>query len=106
MRTTSACPRSKGEDRRGQIPNMLSIYVHPLEIKDCHFLDHWEEDLIEIEVNASSVGTLVERSGRLLMLAKLPHPKPATAAHLLQAFSNKLNSRAQLMRQSMTYDRG
>lgn len=40
------------------------------------------------------------------MLVKLPHPNPATAAHVLQAFSDKLNSIAEPMRQSLTYDRG
>lgn len=38
------------------------------------------------------------------MLVRLLHPKPATAAHVLQAFSDKLASIAQPMRQS--YDRG
>lgn len=99
-------PRSKGEDRRGQIPDMLSIHVRPPEIEDRQFPGHWEGDLIKGEGNASAVGTLVERSSRLLMLVRLPHPKPATAAHVLQAFSDKLASIAQPMRQSMTYDRG
>ena len=40
------------------------------------------------------------------MLVKLPHPNPATAAHVLQAFTDKLNSVAQPMRQTLTYDRG
>ena len=99
-------PRSEGEDRRGQIPDMLSIHMRPPEIEDRQFSGHWESDLIKGEGNASAVGTLVERSSRLLMLVRLPHPKPATAAHVLQAFSNKLASIAQPMRQSMTYNRG
>ena len=40
------------------------------------------------------------------MLVKLPHPQPATAAHVLQAFTDKLNSIAQPMRKTLTYDRG
>lgn len=56
--------------------------------------------------NLSAVGTLVERSTRLLMLVKLPHPNPATAAHVLQAFTDKLNVIAKPMRQTLTYDRG
>jgi IS30 family transposase len=99
-------PRSKGEDRRGQIPDMLSIHVRPPEIEDRQFPGHWEGDLIKGQGNASAVGTLVERSSRLLMLVRLPHPKPATAAHVLQAFTDKLAGVAQPMRQSMTYDRG
>ena len=99
-------PRSKGADRRWQIPDMLSIHLRPPEIEDRQFPGHWEGDLIKGEANASAVGTLVERSSRLLMLVKLPHPKPASAANVLQAFSDKLNSIAQPMRKSMTYDQG
>ena len=40
------------------------------------------------------------------MLVKLPHPNPASAAHVLQAFTDKLNGIAQPMRLSLTYDRG
>lgn len=98
--------RSKGQDRRGQIPDMLSIHVRPPEIEDRQFPGHWEGDLIKGEGNASAVGTLVERTSRLVMLIKLPHPKPASAANVLQAFTNKLLSIAVPMRQSMTYDQG
>lgn len=99
-------PRSKGVDRRWQIPDMLSIHLRPPEIEDRQFPGHWEGDLIKGEANASAVGTLVERSSRLLMLVKLPHPKPASAANVLQAFTDKLNGIAQPMRRSMTYDQG
>jgi IS30 family transposase len=99
-------PRSKGQDRRGQIPDMLSIHVRPPEIEDRQFPGHWEGDLIKGAGNASAVGTLVERTSRLVMLVKLPDFKPASAANVLQGFTNKLLSIAQPMRQSMTYDQG
>lgn len=99
-------PRSKGQDRRGQIPDMLSIHLRPPEIEDRQFPGHWEGDLIKGAGNASAVGTLVERTSRLLMLIKLPHPQPASAINVLQAFTDKLNSIAQPMRLSMTYDQG
>ena len=99
-------PRSRGEDRRGQITDLLSIHVRPPEVADRQFPGHWEGDLIKGKGNASAVGTLVERSTRLLILVKLPHPHPATAAHVLQAFTDKLNGVAQPMRKTLTYDRG
>jgi IS30 family transposase len=99
-------PRSKGEDRRGQITDLLSIHVRPPEIEDRQLPGHWEGDLIKGKGNASAIGTLVERTTRLVVLVKLPHPNPATAAHVLQAFTDKLNGIAAPMRQSLTYDRG
>ncbi len=99
-------PRSKGKDRRSQIPDMLSIHVRPPEIKDRQFPGHWEGDLIKGEGNASAVGTLVERTSRLVVLVKLPEVKPASAANVLQGFTDKLLSIAQPLRLSMTYDQG
>lgn len=99
-------PRSKGVDRRGQMADMLSIHVRPPEVEDRQFPGHWEGDLIKGALNQSAVGTLVERNTRLLVLVKLPHPNPATAAHVLQAFTDKLNAVAKPMRKTMTYDRG
>ena len=99
-------PRSKGKDRRGQIPDMPSIHVRPPEIEDRQFPGHWEGDLIKGEGNASAVGTLVERTSRLVMLVKLPEFKPASATNVLQAFTDKLLGIAQPMRLSMTYDQG
>jgi IS30 family transposase len=99
-------PRSKGQDRRGQIPDMVSIHLRPPEIEDRQFPGHWEGDLIKGAANASAVGTLVERTSRLLMLIKLPEFKPASAVNVMQAFSDKLLGIAAPMRQSMTYDQG
>ncbi len=98
--------RAKGEDRRGQMADLLSIHVRPPEIEDRQFPGHWEGDLIKGALNQSAVGTLVERHTRLLVLVKLPHPNPATAAHVLQAFTDKLNAVAQPLRKTLTYDRG
>ena len=99
-------PRSKGEDRRGQITDLLSIHVRPPEVEDRQLPGHWQGDLIKGKGNASAIGTLVERTTRLVVLVKLPHPNPAAAAHVLQAFTDKLNAIAHPMRRSLTYDRG
>jgi IS30 family transposase len=99
-------PRSKGEDRRGHMADMLSIHVRPPEVADRQFPGHWEGDLIKGALNQSAVGTLVERNTRFLILVKLPHPNPSTAAHVLQAFTDKLNAIAKPMRKTLTYDRG
>jgi len=96
-------PRSRGNDRRGQITDMLSIHVRPPEVDDRVMPGHWEGDFIKGEGNKSSVGVLVERSSRLVLLAKM---QDATAASALAGFSAKLNSIAEPMRQSLTYDQG
>lgn len=99
-------PHGNGQDRRGQIPDMLSIDVRPPDVEDRQFPGHWEGDLIKGEGNASAVGTLVERTSRLLMLVKLPHPKPASAANVLQAFTDELCAIAQPLRNTLTYHKG
>ena len=68
-------PRSKGQDKRGQIPDMLSIQVRPPEIEDRQFPGHWQGDLIKGEANASAVGTLVERTSRLLIVGQAAKPQ-------------------------------
>lgn len=106
MARSTRWPRSKGKDRRGQIADLLSIHVRPPEVSDRQLPGHWEGDLIKGARNQSAIGTLVERTSRLVLLVRLPHPNPATAAHVLQAFTDKLNAIAQPMRRSLTYDRG
>jgi IS30 family transposase len=96
-------PRTRGVDRRGQIPDMVSIHVRPPEVDDRVMPGHWEGDFIKGAGNKSSVGVLVERSSRLVLLAKMDD---ATAASALSGFSQKLNSIAAPMRQSFTYDQG
>lgn len=96
-------PRSRGTDRRGKIPDALSIHLRPPEANDRAFPGHWEGDLIKGAGNRSAVGVLVERSSRLVMLAQLPD---ATAASALQGFTDKLRSIAEPMRKTLTYDNG
>ncbi len=60
-----------------------------------------EGDFIMGAGNQSSVGVLVERTSRLVLLAKM---EDATAASALAGFTAKLNSIAAPLRQSFTYD--
>ena len=84
-----ACRASAETDRRGQIPDMVSIHVRPPEVDDRVMPGHWEGDFIKGAGNKSSVGVLVERTSRLVLLAKMDD---ATAASALAGFSAKLNS--------------
>jgi IS30 family transposase len=102
-RQSKRMPRSRGEDRRGQIPDMVSIHVRPPEVEDREMPGHWEGDLIKGALNRSAVGVLVERSSRLVLLARMPD---ATAESALAAFTMKFRSIAEPMRVSLTYDQG
>ena len=64
---------------------------------------HGEGDFIKGAGNRSAVGVLVERSLRLLLLAKMDD---ATAAAALEGYTRKLNGIAEPLRQSLTYDQG
>lgn len=64
---------------------------------------HWEGDLIKGAGNQSAVGMLVERTSRLVLLARM---EDATAASALAAFTAKLNAISAPLRQSLTYDQG
>ena len=60
-------------------------------------------DLIKGAGNKSAVGTLVERKSRFVVLVKLPD---ATAASVLQGFSEAFERIPAVIRESMTYDQG
>ena len=96
-------PRARGDDRRGQIPDMVSIHVRPPEIDDRVVPGHWEGDTLKGAGNASAVGTLVERTTLFVTLAKL---KDGSADAAVKGFSRVLNRIEEQKRLSMTYDRG
>jgi IS30 family transposase len=64
-------PRSRGQARKGGLPNMTSIDLRPPEVAARIVPGHWEGDLIKGAMNRSSVGTLLERISRYVMLVKL-----------------------------------
>lgn len=72
-------PRARGEDRRGQIQDMVSLHVRPPEVEDRLIPGHWEGDLIKGGFNRSAVGILVERSSRLVMLFQMENASAAAA---------------------------
>ena len=52
-------PRTRGEDRRVQIPDMVNIPDKPQEVDERLVPEHLEGDLIKGAFNRSSIGTLV-----------------------------------------------
>ena len=96
-------PRARGEDRRGQIPDMVSIHDRPPEIDERLVPGHWEGDLIKGAYNRSAIGTLVERTTLFTVPAKMPDARAASA---VDGFAHVLNRIEAQKRLSMTYDRG
>ena len=96
-------PRSRGVDRRGLIKDMQSIHIRPPEVEDRIIPGHWEGDLIKGAGNRSSVGTLVERTTRFVVLAKLDD---AGTVSVVDSFAAVLNRQPASMRKTMTYDQG
>ncbi len=96
-------PRARGQDRRGEIPNMVSIHQRPPEVEDRVIPGHWEGDLIKGKGNASAVGTLVERTSLFVTLAKV---QDGSAQAAVEGFSMVLNRIDAQRRLSMTYDQG
>lgn len=96
-------PRSAGTDRRGHLQALMSIHVRPPEVNERVLPGHWEGDFIKGAGNLSSVGVLVERVTRLVLLAKM---SDASAGSALAGFGKKLRSIAPALRQTLTYDQG
>jgi len=63
---------------------------------------HWEGDLIKGKFNRSSVGTLVERTSRYLILVQLDDAKAPTVH---QGFVRQMKDVPETLRKSLTYDR-
>ena len=95
--------RARGEDRRGQIPNMTSIDLRPADIAERLVPGHWEGDHIKGAGNRSQIGTLVERKTLYVALVKLPS---GTAQATTTGFGAILQRFDADLRRSLTYDQG
>jgi transposase, IS30 family len=96
-------PRTRGQDRRGKLVDMVSIHVRPPEANDRLIPGHWEGDLINGAGNRSAVGTLIDRSTLFLMLVKIDG---STAQAALEAYSAAFAPLPEELRKTLTYDQG
>ena len=97
-----AGPRGRVETR-GRIKNMVMISQRPAEADDRAVPGHWEGDLLVGKDGKTPIATLVERSTRYVMLAKIPNAKAETVAAALAVTVARLP--AHLWR-SLTWDQG
>jgi transposase, IS30 family len=95
--------KPKGSERRGKLVGMTNIKERPEEIEGRLVPGHWEGDLILGAGGASAVGTLVERTTRLVVLVHMATRKADVAA---SAFAGALNAIPAPLRKTLTYDQG
>jgi len=93
---------SEHTERRGQIPDMVSIRERPAAVEDRAVPGHWEGDLIAGSKN-TYIATLVERHTRYVMLAKVASRDTETVINALIEQAQKLPRE---LYQSLTWDRG
>jgi transposase, IS30 family len=107
LRTGRAMRRAKaytkGNVGQGQIKNMVMISERPAEVKDRAVPGHWEGDLI-FGKKMTSIGTLVERHSRYVILLKLPNGHGAEAVR--KAMTKRILTLPAQLRRSITWDQG
>jgi IS30 family transposase len=95
--------KPKGSERRGKLCNMTNIKERPQEVEGRLVPGHWEGDLILGAGGASAIGTLIERTTRMVVLVHMPTRKADVAAC---AFAGALNAIPAPLRKTLTYDQG
>ena len=88
---------------QGKLKNMVMISERPAEVKDRAVPGHWEGDLI-FGKKMTSVGTLVERHSRYVILLKLPTGHGAEAVR--KAMTKRILTLPAQLRRSITWDQG
>ena len=100
---TTRKPRGQA-DGRGHIPGMVMISERPAEVDDRAVPGRWEGDLVLGEGGRSTVGTLVERTSRFLLLLHLRGERSAVTVEA--AVRKAMEGLPAELRRSITWDQG
>jgi IS30 family transposase len=95
--------RKGAHDRRGKIVDATPISERPKEVEGRQVPGHWEGDLMIGKGHKSALGTLVERTTRMVFLVRI---KAKNAGHVREAFADIFQEIDPELRKSLTYDRG
>jgi IS30 family transposase len=87
---------------RGQIIDGVSISERPAAVEDRAVPGHWEGDLIYGAKN-SYIATVVERQTRFTVLVRV---ESKNTEHVVRALSEQMKKLPELLKQSLTWDRG
>jgi len=98
-------PHKRAVNGRGKIKDMAMIADRPPEVEDRAIPGDWEGDLILGSVaSRSSIGTLVERSSRLVLLFPLGQDRSAERTRI--ALAAAIQTLPRQMIRSITWDQG
>ena len=104
LRSGRAERRPQGRiEKRGRIPNMVMISERPAEAGDRAVPGHWEGDLIIGKDNKSAIATLVERSTRYVLLARIADQRAETVR---AALVERVQTLPEHLWRSLTWDQG
>jgi IS30 family transposase len=104
LRTGRTARRPRGRlASGGPIRDMVMISERPAEAADRAVPGHWEGDLIAGKNNASHIATLVERSTRYVLLARVTDAKAETVA---AALAQRVTTLPAHLWKSLTWDQG
>jgi IS30 family transposase len=95
--------RSRSTPRSGPLQDITSIAVRPAEVADRTVPGHWEGDFLKGAGNRSAIGTLVERTSRYTILARM---SSCSALAALEGFTRRFSRIPEPLRKTLTYDQG
>ena len=96
--------RSRKNEKRGTIRNMVTIHNRPEAANKREEIGHWEGDLVVGKDHKTAILTLVERLSRYTFIVHLWCDMTAEA--VLRACKKKFTSLPEELKKSLTYDRG
>lgn len=103
-RTTRKPRRDPAQRTSRFVEPLVPITQRPTEADDRAVPGHWEGDLIIGTMSRSAIGTMVERSSRVVSLIHLQHDH--TAETVREGLVKTVNGLPSVLRRSLTWDQG